>query len=178
LAKVFTHQDIHDILQAHYESDLPDKVLACLLPHNGKLVGKNLLKSLPEVPGGWRIRRAYGMTHLESAPYMNGDLSNPKAVSLLLAHSEANVYVDTYSIEERNPAYFSGRRERNHARMEAMNTKHELDAMADAMTEASAALERFETAKARFAQLTACGKHFEPDSYELERACGLREPRK
>lgn len=177
MARVFTHQDVHDLLQNEWESDLPDKVIEALRPHNGKLVGKNLIKYLPEVPDGWRIRRDYGMTHLESWEYTRSQGSSPKkhSLSLLLAHSESNVYIDVDDIEKRNPAYFSARRERNHARMEAMNTKETLDGVAQAMSDAAYALEYFQRTIEALNKWTEYGAPVSADKYDIERAVGLRD---
>jgi len=84
---------------------------------------------LDKMPGGkavWRLRKEYGMTHLETLTYTRSGGS--EGMSLLLDWKVTSFPVDVKAIEERNAAYFSARRQRNHSRMEAMNTKSRLDA--------------------------------------------------
>ena len=177
----FTHQDVHDIIQNQWESDDADKALAVLRQHDGKAITKRLCDKMPDGP--WYLHREYGMTHIENEAYRRArydsrtqdTYQNGKGLRILLCHSEASVPLDANRIEELNAQYFRGRRERNHARMEAMNTKATLDAMASAMSGAASALADLASARYTFEQLTGYGETLNPDKYDFERACGLRE---
>lgn len=172
----FTHQTVHDLIQRQYESDLPDRVLHALRPLDGKPITTRLLAKMPELPGGayWRLIRHYGWTSLETSTYSTpAGYSSGTSLSLILARSEASVPLDTAFVEEHNTAYYSGRRERNHARMEAMNTKATLDACADVMNKAQSAIAALRTVAAHLEALTEYGTTLNPDRYEIERACGL-----
>jgi hypothetical protein len=170
-----THQTVRDILQANWESDLPDKVLDALRPLDGKPVTKRLLDKLPGGKEEWILERAYGMTQLKNRAYVDHSGSGKGGVSLLLDHREDAFPLDVARMVEKNPAYFSARVERNHARMEAMNTKPLLDAMANVMNRIEQAAAELIAAKEAFEVLTEYGKPFRPDNFDLERACGLRK---
>jgi len=169
-----THQTVHDIIQGEWESELPDKIMEALRPFDGKPVTTRILAKLPADNGGgeWRLRRQYGMTHLENAAYGKGDYKH--GVSLLLDWKENSFPLEWAKLEERNGAYFSGRRERNHARMELMNTKGRLDAASTAMNRIEAAIEALWNAHADLSK--AIGEALSgSDKYDIERACGWRD---
>jgi len=171
-----THQTVHDLLQARWESDLPDRIITALRPYAGKNITTRLLEVLPGGRHEWRMQRKFGWTELTSANYAR--TGGREDMRLILARTESSVPLDLALVERENPAWFAGRRERNHARMEAMNTKAALDAMADAMNAVQAAQAALARATEQFAALTEHDAPFNADRYELERACGLRQESK
>ncbi len=173
-APVHTFQTVHDLIQSQYESDLPDRVLQALRPFDGKDITTRILAKMPALPGvTWRLKRNYGWTTLETSTYCTPEgYANKTSLSLMLVRTEASVPLDTAWVERENPAYFSARVERNHARMEAMNTKPTLDACADAMNRVQAAIAETRAAMASLAALTEYGSTLYPDHYDIERACG------
>lgn len=174
--EVFTRQTVHDILQSHWESDLPDRTLQALRAFDGKPITTRLLAKLPTLANGatWRLIRHYGWTSLETSTYGQPQGYRDKtSMSLVLVRTEASVPLDTAWVERENTAYFAARRERNHARMEAMNTKTTLDACAAAMSGCSAALTALQTAMAQLETLTEVGTNLNPDRYTLQKACGV-----
>ena len=170
-----TFQTVSDLVQENWESDLPDAVLEALRPLDGKNVTTRILDKLPGGRDKWILERAYGMTHLKNKVYAFSQGSERGGVSLILDWREDSFPLDIRKVEEKNPAYFSARKERNHKRMEARNTKELLDKMATAMNRVEAAKAEFEKAKAHLESLTEYGAPFEPDRYAIEGACGLRD---
>lgn len=168
-----THQTVHDIIQGRWESDEPDKILEVLRQMEGKMLTTRILVKMPGGRDRWRLRREYGMTHLETWEYTRTQGNG--GISLLLDWREDSFPIETAKIEERNTAYFSARRARNHTRMEAMNTKPLLDQMAAAMNHMERAMQELQEARATFEALADYGQPFNPDQYELERACGWRD---
>lgn len=174
----FTYQTVHDLIQAGWESDLPDRVLQALRAFEGKPITTRLESKMPALPNGgtWRLIRHYGWTVIQSSTYGTPEgYANGTSCELMLARSEASVALDTAWVEKENPAYFSARRERNHARMEAMNTKETLDACALAMSRADAAICYARKALAELEALTGYGTNLHPDSYAIQRACGATD---
>jgi hypothetical protein len=171
--RTHTMHTVRELLQAEWESDLPDKVIEALRPQDGKNVTTRLLDKLPGGKEVWHLRREYGMTHIVNEAYRRGDYRN--GVSLLLYHSEASLSLDLKHVQEKNPAYFSARLERNHARMEAMNTRETLEAIAAAMNAAEVAIAQLLEANARVEALTEYGTTLHPDRYDILKACGLSD---
>jgi hypothetical protein len=119
------------------------------------------------------LLRNYGWTSLQTSSYCQpAGYADGTSLSLILARSEASVPLDLAEVERENTAYFAARKERNHARMEAMNTKSTLDACAAAMNAYQAAAAALAEARAELDTLTEYGGILNPDKYEIERACG------
>jgi hypothetical protein len=171
--KTHTFQTVADLLQENWESDLPDKVMEALRPFDGKMVTTRMLEKLPGGKGQWVLERAYGMTHIKNRDYWMTHGNAKNGVSLLLGHTEASFPFEWAKLAEKNPAYFSGRKERNHARMGARNTKDLLDRMAAAMNRVERANLELEAARKEFEELAGYGQPFAPDRYRLEDECGL-----
>jgi hypothetical protein len=167
-----TFNSVADLLQTHWESDLPDTVLDALRPFDGKPVTTRLLNKLPGGKDEWRLRREYGMTHLENNAYWRS--SGNTGISLLLDWRTDAFLLNIANVEKNNTAYFSARKSRNHSRMEARNDKQLLDQMAATLNAVETAQKQLAAAKAQFEKLTDYGAPFAADKYELERVCGLR----
>jgi hypothetical protein len=170
-----TRQSVSDLLQDRWESDLPDRILEALKPFHGKPITTRLLDKLPGGRDEWRMRREYGWTRIENMPYIRTHGRDRNGVSIILARSEASVPLDLAFVEQDNVAYYLGRRERNHARMEARNDAAKLDAMASVLNRIEALNAAREAVLKDFEQLAGYGEIFNPDKYELERAAGLRD---
>lgn len=168
-----TKTTIAALIQASWESDLPDRVLDALRPFDGKPITTRLLEKLPGGKDTWTMLRNYGWTEIETRDYHRS--SGNTGMRLILARSESSVPLDLAFVEADNPAYFSGRRERNHARMEARNDGDRLDKLAATMNRIEYLQAELAKAQAEFNALVEYGEVFNPDRYELERACGLRE---
>lgn len=180
--KEHTRQSVHDLIQSRWESDLPDRVLQALKPYDGKPITTRIEKTLANVftrdEGGfhgWRIIRHFGWTSLENDAYWQSQGSARDGISLMLVRSEASVPLDLAWVEANNQAYFKARRARNHARMEAMNTKGTLDAVSKTMNDIERAIEALTDASNRLDDLTKHGESLDPDRFELQRACGLTD---
>lgn len=175
-----TYNTVAELLQERWESDFPDKVIEALRPLNGKPVTKRLLAKLPGGAENWRFTHVAGMTYLENRAYwMSQEEQWGKgAIRLLLDWRTDAFPLDVNAVIERNPTHFKGRYERNHARMEAKHDRKILERMAAVMNKAERARQTLADAKAEFEEIAGYGKPFNPDYYELERACGLREKEK
>jgi hypothetical protein len=176
--KVHTRQTVHDLIQSQWESDLPDRVLVALAKFHGKNITTRIETHLnTDMPGHeWRIFKHYGWTSLQNEAYWRHDGKDRKdGIDLMLVRSEASVPLDLTWVERENAAYFDARKTRNHARMEAMNTRGTLDALALAMNNAERAIELLTDAKNRLDDLTKYGETLNPDRYTFQRACGLTD---
>lgn len=168
-----TRQSVSDFIQARWESDLPDQVLEALKPYQGKNITTRLLDVLPGGKGQWRMSRQYGWTELETINYIR--TQGNEGTRLILARSESSVPLDLAFVEKENPAYYAGRRERNHARMEARNTAALLDKLAHVLNRVETARVLLDSAKADLDALTEHGEVFNPERYALRKICGYEE---
>jgi len=177
---------VRDFVLAHRESDEPDAVLAILKAHDGKQLTKRLLAKLPgdtNLSGKpnsgedrWRIRQVASMTSLEDRAYWSTQGNG--GIHLLIAYQLTNVMIDAAWIEEHNPAYFKGRRERNASRDKIVNSSSMLALMADTLNAYAAAKAKLDEARNQLEALTGYGKPFAADQYDWERLCGAREDKK
>ena len=174
---LFTHHEVRELIQANWESDLPDRVLQALRAFDGKPITTRLESKMPQIAGvEWRLIRHYGWTVIQSSTYGTpAGYQNGTSCELMLARSEASVPLDTAWVEQENTSYFSARRERNHARMEAMNTKETLDACAFAMNQVVDAVAAARQAIANLNALSDYGTTLYPDHYSIEKACGASD---
>lgn len=174
---MYTHQDIHDLIQNAWENDLPRKVEQVLRQNEGKMLTARILDKLPGGKDVWRLRREYGMTNIENRDYYLTHGNSKNGVSILCDWRIDSFPIETDKIVKNNAAYFEARDARNHARMESMNTKPLLDKMAAVMNKAERAWQQLQEAKAEFEELAGYGQPFAPDRYDLEKLCGLYESR-
>lgn len=168
-----TRQSVSDFLLERTESDLPDKILECLRSYTGKAVTTRILDKLPGGKNEWRLRRQYGMTHLENNAYWRSSGSAEGGISLLLAHTEASFTFDANDMVQRNAAYFSARKERNHTRMEARNDAAKLDRMAAVLNRIERATQELQNAWADLDTLTEYNEPFAADKYAFQRLVGV-----
>ena len=168
-----TRQSVSDFLLARTESDLPEQILQALQSYTGKMVTTRILDKLPGGKDEWRLRRQYGMTHIENNAYWRTSGSAENGISLLLAHTEASFPFDAADMVKRNPAYFDGRKNRNHKRMEARNDAAKLDSMAAVLNRMERAAQELQNAWADLETLTEYGSSFAPDKYTFERLVGV-----
>lgn len=163
-------------LESQLESNEPDAVLAVLVERNGKPLTKRLLAKLPGGEAEWRLSQTAGMFHLETRNYGRSDGNT--GIHLLIAYQITNVMIDAAWIEEHNPAYFEGRRNRNALRDATMGDPVLLQSMADALNSYEAAKAKLDEAAVRLEALTGYGKAFSPDSCDWEKICGAREEKR
>lgn len=172
----WTPHDVSEFTLAHCETDLADYVLIALRGQHRKRITTRIADKLPGGKSVWRLRRQYGMTYLENETYGHeGHYANGDGLSLLLGHFTDARPLDAHTIEDLNPAYFAGRRARNHIRMETRNTRETLVQAAVAINRLSAAREALRTAEVAMDALTAVDQPLSPDKYALQRALGWRQ---
>ena len=169
-----TIKTVRDFLLSQRESDEPDEVLAVLKVHDGKQLTKRLLAKLPGGEERWRLSQFATMTHLETRDY--GRSGGNTGIHLLLAYALKNVMIDAAWIEEHNPAYFKGRRERNAQRDRAAAGGSVLALMVDRLNGYASAKVKLDEAKKQLDALTDTS--FAADSYDWERLCGAREEKR
>jgi hypothetical protein len=160
-----TTEEIRGIIKSRIESDLPDVVLEILKADDGKQLTKRILTKLPGGEETWRITHVATMTHLETWEYCRSQ--GVRGIHLLLAYETKNLRINAKWIEERNPAYFEARRERNEKRRAALANLPALEAVAgmvNATREARVQLAEIEGALSEF---TEYGALFEPESQEI-----------
>jgi len=163
------------LITSRIEPDTAERVLDALRPLDGHLITTRLLDKLPGGRTKWRLSRAYGWTEIKNDAYVRSQASSSDGVCLMLVRSEASVPLDVAWVERENPAYFSGRRERNQRRAEALADRPMLTRLAFVMNEIEDLHAKLALAKATFQTFTEHDAPCGPDRYELERACGLRE---
>lgn len=159
---------IKTIIESRIEKTEPQFKLLAWLKANaeGKLLTEPLLKKMQEATGDptLRIRRQYGMTHIEWGGY--GESRGERGGSIILAWSEKNVRIDTKLIEEKNAAYFSALLERNETRRKALTNE-------SAMKELDETLLAYIAARDKLKELMAYGTIFAPDRYCIESEYGI-----
>jgi hypothetical protein len=173
MVKRITAEDVRAFILAKRESEEPDAILEILRANNGKKYTVHLLRKLPGGEERWRYSGIAGMSHLEERKRDDG------AISFLTSYDRSGPHViDAAWVEEHNPAWYLGRRERNAKRDATLADPEALDRMAfalNAYVDAKAALDE---AKRNLDKLTGYGEPFSPDQYDFERLCGAREERK
>lgn len=177
MAKQFTIEDVRSVLIKQRESNEPEEILAILKHNIGKRFTVHLLRKLPGGEDRWGYDHTASMTHIKDSEYRK--LSGGGGISLLLSYNSSGPHVvDPNWIEEKNPAYFSGRRKRNALRESLISNESALHDMALVLTRYAHSKEVLVAAKNELDQLTAYGKPFAPDDSEWERLCGAREEKR
>ena len=159
-----TAAQIQALVASRVESDAADAVLEIFKRDQGKPLTKRLLGKLPGGEDVWCITHVAGMTHVETREYRR--TQGQKGICLLVAYDTKNVAMDAKFLEERNPAYFSARKERNEKRADVSEAS--CAALAEAINRVIAAREALAEAEAGFDALAGYGKPFDADRYELE----------
>jgi hypothetical protein len=173
MAKRYTVEDVRAFILKERESEEPDAILEILRANNGKKYTVHLLRKMPGGEERWRLSGIAGMSHLEERKRDDG------GISFLTSYDRSGPHViDAAWVEEHNPAWYLGRRERNAKRDATLADPKMLQDMADALSLYSVAKEALDSAKKNLDRLTSYGQPFSPDEYDWERLCGAREERK
>jgi len=132
---------IKDILTSRMEdTTVADAIRAYFERHAGKrITERDVQKMMAQEAGApdLRMRKAYGMTHLEWGGY--SQTGGNQGHSLLIAYAEKNVVMDPAFLLEHNTSHYSGRDERNAARQAALTNSGLLDALEAAIARQHAA---------------------------------------
>ena len=168
--------EVRDMIASHVEDDeTPEAVLAIFKQHDGKQFTKRLLAKLPGGEERWRIGQTAGMTSLETWDYCRS--GGRQGSHFLVAYETKNVEIDAAFLEERNPAQFSARRERNAERKARLADPESLTLLADRISAVRAAREQLAAAEAALEELSGYGKAFGADQYEIEALSGKERGR-
>jgi hypothetical protein len=165
MCKITTEQ-VRAFVASKQESDLPDEVLKVFKAQAGKPFSKRILDKLPGGAERWTITQVTNMTNLEE--YDRRSRGN-RGISLLVAYAVKNIVIDPVFLEEKNPGYFSARRERNRKRVEVMNDIVKIRDMAATMNQVIDAHKALEAALVGLDNLISYGKDFSPDQYDWEK---------
>jgi len=117
---MITIEQIKKVIKDRIETLEPaDTILRILRESHGKRLDKRIIDKMNMSCPEWRIvdKRQFKMTQIAwmtyTMPYQSGG-------SLLIAHKENDVYIDSQDIYNRNPAYFEFRDKRNKQRKELL----------------------------------------------------------
>lgn len=160
-------ETIRALVASRIESDEPDAVLEVFRQNDGKPFTKRILAKLPGGAERWGIRHVANMTNLETKDYLRSD--GGVGISLLVCYGTVNVPIDAKFLEERNPAYFAGRKERNAKRLTTMNDPLLCREMAQAVENVRTAQRALGLAMEAYERLTGYGEAFNPDQYEINK---------
>src|SRR5262252_8306586 len=163
------------LIRGRIEPDNAEHVLAALRPLDGHMITTRILDKLPGGRTVWRLSRSFGWTEVKNEAYWKTQGSSRDGVALIVARSEASVPLDVAFVERENPAYFSGRRQRNQLRARALADVPLLSRLASVMNEIEDHNVKLLAATKVFVAFVEHDSPLGPDRYELERACGLRD---
>jgi hypothetical protein len=172
-----TAASVAALITQNIEPSTAEEVLDALRPLHGALITTKMLDKLPGGRVEWRLSRAYGWTEFKNRAYISSGGDRREGVCLMVARSESSVPLDIEWVERENPAYFAGRRQRNAQRIQALANAELLARIAILMNEIEDTNIRRALQHRQFAVFVDHGEPLNPDRYELERACGLREPK-
>lgn len=140
--------------------------------HQGKLLTKNFLKSLPS-GHDWRIFRQYNMTHIQDLDYIMQRGS--AGYSFLIAHQETNVLVPSpETLADLNAPYFRGTDERNALRKQILENPETCKQVSELLQRIRRAKRAFDKARAALAPFIAFRAPLAPDRYDLEKLLGFK----
>lgn len=167
----FTADQIRDFLVSNMESEEPDVIIEIIKTKlNGKLLNVRQLEFFPGGSNRWKIRKQFGMTHLETKNYGNGKYEKD-AFSFILGWAELNVVWDWKLIYEKNGQHFCGRIDRNKKRKEAIYSIEELTKIATVMSEASRIRKELTVIANRFEEVLGYGTPGNPEQYDFMKMC-------
>lgn len=149
---MITANDIRAIVESNIEPSEPaDSILAYLKKNNGKKLTARDVTKMREASGDATIdiRKTAGMTYIEWGNYTR--TGGNKGGSILIAYTEAAPTIDATWVEERNPAHFSARVERNEQRAKVLQNAYPLSVAAEAIN-------KLREARATLESLTAYGE--------------------
>lgn len=171
-----TADDVRAMVLSHVEDgETPEAILEVFKAHEGKQLTKRLLAKLPGGEQRWRISQTAGMTSLETWDYTRSQ--GRQGVHLLVAYATKNVAIDAAFLEDRNPAFFSARRERNAERKARLEDPESLALLAERINAVRAARKQLEAAEAALEELSGYGKAFGAEQYEIEALSGKERGR-
>lgn len=173
-----TAESVAALIRQNVEPQTAEDVLDALQPLEGHDITTRILDRLPGGRVEWRLSRNLGWTELKNRAYISTGGEKREGVCLIIARSERSVPLSVAFVERENPAYFAGRRERNRLRLAALRDPALLARLAALMNEIEDVNARHAALTQRFAGFVEHGQPFNPDKYDLERACGLREERR
>ena len=162
------------LIAKNVEPEIAEEVLLALRPLDGQLITARMLDKLPGGRVEWRLSRTLGWTEIRN----RANVRNKRdGVMLLLARSDQSVPLSIQFVERENAEFLEGRRQRNALRAQALADVELLSRVASLMNEIEDLNQKHQTVKQQFAAFLESGEPLSPDQYELERACGLREPK-
>lgn len=174
--KRMTADEVREMVSAHVESsELPDGVLEVFKREQGKQLTKRILAKLPGGEAVWHIKQVASMTSLETWEYTRSQ--GNRGVHLLVAYETKNVSIDAAFLEERNPAYYGARRERNAERATVLANEPSLVNLAERINAVREAREKLAVAEAALEELSGYGKAFGAEQYEIEALSGKERGR-
>jgi hypothetical protein len=173
-----TPASVAALITKNIEPATAEEVLVALMPLDGQLITTRLLDRLPGGRVEWRLARHYGWTEIKNRAYISTGGEHREGICLILARSEASVPLDVALVERENPAYYSGRRQRNALRLAALANAELLSRIALLMNEIEDSNGIRAAQQRQFAAFVNTGEPLNPDQYDLERACGLRQEKK
>lgn len=184
--KKCTRESLRAFIESRLENEaIPAAVLEVARELAGKPVNIRQLSKLPKLngyafnrPNEWRIRKGYGMTHLETSAYSANEKSHhaprwgatddAEKFSFLLCHRETGAtWPDVERFREQGSPYYRGTDDRNLIRRELIGSPDTLDAAAAAIRDVVKAQAALKAAREALHAFTEYGKPLYPDSYHL-----------
>ncbi len=150
---------VREIINQAIEPNEPaDSILAFLKANDGKRVDKRLIDKIAAETGDETIRldKAHGMTRIEWGGWRR--YGGKEGGQLLLSHSDKNVVVDAAWVEEKNPAEFRARDERNAKRQQVTDEE---------CSHLDEAIYLFKAARNKVRTMLAYEGKFEPDRHRI-----------
>jgi hypothetical protein len=170
-----TVESVRAVVASAWEDfTIPDSVARWARENDRKDLRSNLLSQLHGGATAWRIKKEYGMCHLETANY--GKNLNAKGAaygySFLIAYQTTGVSISWEFIRDHNKGYFVAAAERNALRLKAMNDPLALAEMAIALNEVEKHRKTLAIAESILSDLTAKGEPFNPERSTFEKLTG------
>jgi hypothetical protein len=169
-------QQLRDILTKGMEPTEPaDTILKVLREHNGRLLTTRIEPILQKATGDMeiRLRRRYNMTLIEWGGY--GQSGGHHGGALICYNSESAFVIDAADIEERNPAHFSARHERNARRARMLASPSLMSQMARMCHRVEVAVSELNTATDDLKEWIGYERAFGDDSTAIEQMVGLKK---
>lgn len=165
-----TIETVVAMLNARIESEEPEQILEVFKKEAGKPLSKRILAKLPGGEDRWILGERYGSKELYDRAHLRsgGNEGFCYTLSPGFRHT-TGLKVDPVALEERNPTYFSGRRNRN-AKIRAMvNDRQALALLAQRMQHAVDAREVYTEALSRVQVLIGYDTNADPIRYDVQK---------